>query len=135
LVLYFERARFEWHPKLPAGQNVMLADLGGIYFIAHEEATSLNSSLPLDNIPLLIKPPLFLQTLAFVARSATLLDDTQKVFVIMQDQTLSPVPGVDVRVTLHLSSSQVLVYPVTTVENGIGWFLWSGFQATFPDAW
>ena len=29
LVQYFERARFEWHPELPAGQNVMLADLGG----------------------------------------------------------------------------------------------------------
>ena len=31
--------RFEWHPELAAGQNVMLADLGGIYFNAHEDAT------------------------------------------------------------------------------------------------
>jgi len=120
LVQYFERARFEWHPELSAGQNVMLADLGGIYFNAHEDATWLNSSLPLDNIPLLIKPPLSLQALAFVARSVTLPDDAQKVFVIVQDQTLSPVPGADGTVTVHLSTGQSLVYPVTTDENGIG---------------
>jgi hypothetical protein len=120
LVQNFERARFEWHPELPAGQNVMLADLGGIYFNAHEDATWLNSSLPLDNIPLLIKPPLSLQTLAFVARSVTFPDDTQKVFVIVQDQTLSPVPGANGTVTVHLSTGQALVYPVTTDDNGIG---------------
>jgi hypothetical protein len=116
----FERARFEWHPELTAGQNVMLADLGGIYFNTHEDATWLNSSLPLDNIPLLIKPPLSLQTLAFVARSVTMPDDTQKVFVIVQDQTLSPVPGANGNVTVHLSTGQALVYPVTTDDNGIG---------------
>jgi hypothetical protein len=120
LVQYFEKARFEWHPELTAGQNVMLADLGGIYFSAHEDATWLNSSLPQDNIPLLIKPPLSLQTLAFVARSVTLPDDTQKVFVIVQDQTLSPVSGANGTVTVHLSTGQELVYPVTTDDNGIG---------------
>ena len=120
LVQYFERARFEWHPELAAGQNVMLADLGGIYFNKHEDATWLNSRLPLDNIPLLIKPPLSLQTLAFVARSVTLPDDTQKVFVIVQDQTLNPVAGANGNVTVHLTTGQQLVYPVTTDDNGIG---------------
>jgi hypothetical protein len=120
LVQYFERARFEWHPELAAGQNVMLAELGGIYFDGHEDATWLNSSLPLDNIPLLIKPPLSLQTLAFVAKAVTLPDDTQRVFVIVQDQTLSPVPGANGSVTVHLSKGQDLVYPVTTDENGMG---------------
>jgi hypothetical protein len=120
LVQYFEKARFEWHPELAAGQNVMLADLGGIYFNKYEHATWLNSSLPLDNIPLLIKPPVSLQTLAFVARSVTRPDDTQKVFVIVQDQTLSPVPGATGTVTLHLSAGEALVYPVTTDANGIG---------------
>lgn len=120
LVQYFERARFEWHPELAAGQNVMLADLGGIYFNAHEDATWLNSTLPLDNIPLLIKPPVSLQTLAFVARSVTFPEDTQKVFVIVKDQALSPVPGATGSVTVHLSTGPALVYPVTTDENGIG---------------
>jgi hypothetical protein len=120
LVQYFKRARFEWHPELAAGQNVMLADLGGIYFNAHEDATWLNSSLPVDNIPLLIKPPLSLQTLAFVARSVTLPDDTQKLFVVVQDQTLSPVPGANGTVTVQLTTGQELVYPVTTDADGIG---------------
>jgi len=97
LVQYFKRARFEWHPELAAGQKRHASGFGGIYFNAHEDATWLNSSLPLDNIPLLIKPPLSLQTLAFVARSVTLPDDTQKLFVVVQDQTLSPVPGANAR--------------------------------------
>jgi len=120
LVQYFERARFEWHPELPAGQNVMLADLGGIYFNAHEDATWLNSSLPLDNIPVLIKPPLSMHALAFVARSVTLPEDTQKVFVVVQDQSLSPVAGATGQVSVHLTTGRELVYPVTTDENGIG---------------
>ena len=40
--------------------------------------------------------------------------------MIVQDQTLSPVPGADGSVTVHLSTGQALVYPVTTDENGIG---------------
>ena len=120
LVQYFERARFEWHPELPAGQNVMLADLGGLYFNAHEDVSWLNSSLPLDNIPVLIKPPLSMRALAFVARSVTLPKDTQKVFVVVQDQSLSPVAGATGQVSVHLTTGRELVYPVTTDENGIG---------------
>ena len=132
LVQYFERARFEWHPELAPGENVLLADLGGTYFNAHEDATWLNSSLPLDNIPVLIKPPLSLQTLAFVSRSVTLPDDTQKVFVIVQDQTLSPVPGANGSVTVHLSTGQELVYPVATDDNGIGLVPSISFSGQLP---
>jgi len=132
LVQNFERARFEWHPELAAGQNVMLADLGGIYFNKHEDATWLNSSLPLDNIPLLIKPPVSLQTLAFVSKSVTLPEDTQKVFVIVQDQTLSPVAGANGSVTVQLSTGQALVYPLTTDANGIGVVTSISFSGQLP---
>jgi hypothetical protein len=120
LVQYFERARFEWHPELAAGQNVLLADFGRIYFNKYEDVSWLTSSLPLDNIPVRITPPLSLQTLAFLSKSITLPDGTQKVFVIVQDQTLTPVPGADGTVTVHLSAGRDLVYPVTTDINGIG---------------
>jgi hypothetical protein len=120
LVQYFERTRFEWHPELPAGQNVLLADLGRIYFNSHEDPAWLNAALPLNNIPVQSTMPLSLRTMAFVARAVTLPSDTQKVFVIVQDQALAPVSGATGTVTVHLASGQDLVYPVQTDSHGVG---------------
>ena len=120
LVQYFERARFEWHPELAAGENVTLADLGWIYFNAHEDSTWLNSEQPMNDIPIQISAPLSLKALVFVARSVTAPEDTQKVYVIVQDQTLNPVAGASGTVTVHLTTGRELAYPVTTDENGIG---------------
>ena len=48
-------------------------------------------------------------------------DDTQKVYVVVQDRkTLSPVPGANGTATVHLTTGQALVYPITTDDNGIG---------------
>jgi hypothetical protein len=120
LVQYFERARFEWHPELVAGQNVLLADCGRIYANGHEDPAWLNSALPLNNIPVQSNPPLSLRTLAFVARAVTLPSDTQKVFVVVQNQTLGPVFGATGSVTVHLSTGENLTYPVVTDINGVG---------------
>ena len=119
LVQYFEGARFEWHPDLKPGQNVMLADLGRIYFNAHEDASRLKSNQAQDAIPVRITPPLSLRTLAFVGSSVTLPKDTQKVYVIVQDQSLSPVSGATGSVTIHLSEGHSLTYLVTTDSSGI----------------
>lgn len=35
IVQYFERARFEWHPELPAGQQVLLGHLGRQFMAAN----------------------------------------------------------------------------------------------------
>ena len=116
LVQYFEKARFEWHPDL---QMVLLADLGRLYFNSQEDAAWLQASLPLNNIPVRITPPVSLRTLAFVAKPVTLAEDHQNVFVIVQDQGLNPVPGASGSVTVHMSTGEELVYPVTSNENGI----------------
>jgi hypothetical protein len=55
-----------------------------------------------------------MQMLPFIARSVNLAGDTQKVFVIVQDQTLSPLPGAISVVTVHLSTGTELVQPVAT---------------------
>jgi hypothetical protein len=120
LVQYFERARFEWHPEFAPGQNVLLADLGRIYFNGYEDPGWLNAALPLDNIPLLSVLPLSLRARAFVARAVTLPDDTQEIYVVVQDQALAPVSGATGRVTVHLPTGQDLSYPVTTDANGLG---------------
>jgi len=120
LVQYFERARFEWHPELAVGQNVLLADCGRIYANSHEDPAWLNSALPLNNIPLQFNPPLSLRTLAFVARAVTQASDTQRIFIVVQDQTFGPVFGATGNVTVHLSTGEILVYPVETDINGVG---------------
>ncbi len=119
LVQYFERARFEWHPDLPPGQKVTLSDYGWIYASANEDPSRLNSASPLNNIPIQVTAPLSLRVSAFVARTVTLPTDTQKVFVIVHDQALSPVFGASGTVTVHLANGEVLVYPIETAANGI----------------
>ena len=119
LVQYFEGARFEWHPELGTGQNVMLADLGRIYFNAHEDGSRMKSSQPLNAIPVLLSHPKSIQALSFVEKSVTLPDDTQKIYVIVQDQALGQVPDATGSVTIHLSKGQEVTYLVTTDQSGM----------------
>ena len=132
LVQYFERARFEWHPEMVAGQNVLLADYGWIYANKYEDPAWLNSALPLNNIPVQSSPPLSLRTLAFVARAVTLASDSQKVFVIVQDQTNGPVFGATGNVTVHLSTGEDLTYPILTDINGTGVISSVNFSGQIP---
>jgi hypothetical protein len=120
LIQYFERARFEWHPELPEGQKVTLADLGRIYFTDHEDPSRLNAALPMNNIPVQSHMPLSLHAAAFVERAVTLPQDTQRVYVIVQDQALAPVANATGTVTVHLPSGQDLAYPITTDDHGVG---------------
>lgn len=46
LVQYFEKARFEWKPSMPEGQQVALTDLGRIYFDRAGEDPALLAPLP-----------------------------------------------------------------------------------------
>jgi hypothetical protein len=119
LVQYFEKARFEWHPEMAAGQTVALADFGRIYANNHEDPARFNSALPLSNIPVQLTPPLSLKVQAFSARAVTQPDDTQKVFVVVQDQTLGPVFGATGTVTVHLTTGEELTYPIVTDEAGL----------------
>jgi hypothetical protein len=119
ILQHFERARLEWHPEQPRGQNILLADLGGIYFYkVGEDPVRITKVAPFNGI---IEPQtvLGLRTLAFVAKAVTGPNDTQKVYVVVQDQTFSPVSGATGTVTVDLPNSPDLVYPVTTDANGI----------------
>ena len=120
LVQYFERARFEWHPELPAGQDVVLTDLGQQYFNAlHEDPARLNTSQPLSPDIVARPPVLNLHAMAFAWKAVTLPTDAQKIYVIVQDQVFSPVQGATGIATLHLTNGQDLSYPLLTDANGI----------------
>jgi acyl-CoA thioesterase FadM len=94
---YFERARFDWYPEYPEGQKVVLAELGRIYFdLVPEDANLLQAVKAGDNAPGNV---LQLNTRAFTWKAVTQLTDQQAVYVVVQDQTLRPVPGATVIVT------------------------------------
>jgi hypothetical protein len=116
----FERARFEWHPELPRGQNIILADLGSIYFYqVGEDPVRLSKATPASGaVQSTSQMVINLRTLAFVWKAVTQPTDVQKVFVVVQDQTLSPVSGATGTVTVNLPG-QSLVYAVTTDTKGI----------------
>jgi hypothetical protein len=123
-VQYFQFARLEWHPELPAGQQVSLTDIGKRYFALFEDP---RLAQPVTNgAPHLI---IDLQVQAYVAQPVMLASGEQTVFVVVQDQSLAPVAGAQVAISLRVpsvSAGDEIAYPVgTTDDKGITRF-------TFP---
>lgn len=119
IIQYFEKTRFEYYPERGAGNTVRLADVGRLYFNATEDPALLNAVLPSSNIPRLDDTVASLKVTAFVWRAVTLPTDTQKVYVVVQDQALKAVSGATGSVTVHLSGGQDLTYSFTTNSSGI----------------
>jgi len=115
-VQYFERARLEFHPELPLGKKVMVADLGSEYFYL----------MKLD--PLLLRPIataaingiLSLKVRAFPQNSVTGTSGRQIIYVIVQDQKKVNVPGAQVLVKVKLPDGTHLSYAVTKPTNELG---------------
>ena len=90
---YFQRARFEWHPELPAGERVVLTNLGTRYFYFHREDPKYLQPQLDDNIAQ--QRPTSLQVYAFVSHPVLPINETeQELFVIVYDQNFKPVEGV-----------------------------------------
>ena len=118
IVQYFEKARFEWQPGRPEAQRVVLSDLGRIYFDKiGEDPALLPSVKPIDNSQSAI---LKLKTLAFVKKAVTLADDTQTIFIIVQDQNLRPVSNASCNATITWPDKHIDTAGITTNANGIG---------------
>ncbi len=117
IVQYFQRALFEWHPELPSGQRVGLADLGKRYFDARNEDPSRLLPDRDLNYPRLI---LNLQTRAFFSRSVISLNNPQTIYVLVQDQNFLPVANAKVAITVHYPSGNQYSFPSSTTDkNGM----------------
>jgi hypothetical protein len=115
IVQYFERARFDWYPEYGEGQKVVLADLGRIYFdVAKEDANRLQ---PVQHSG--IVDVLTLHTRAFVWKAVTQPNDQQALYVVVQDQNLSPVFNANVTVTVLWSNGGPLIKALATDRNGV----------------
>ena len=123
-VQYFQFARLEFHPEQPVGQQVSLTDVGWRYFTLFEDQSL---ALPLTNgAPHVI---MNLQVQAYVSQPVMLADGEQTVYVVVQDQSLAPVAGAQVTISLRqptFSAGNKLILPEgTTDAKGIA-------RITFP---
>ncbi len=98
IVQYFQRARMEWHPEKLAGQRILLAPLGAIYY----KAAGLN--------PDRLLPPLSgdslgvitsLRPRASVVAPVTVANGAQTAFVYVTDQLGRPIGGAGVTLVVH----------------------------------
>lgn len=119
IVQYFENARFDWYPEYGEGKKVSLADIGRIYFDAAKEDANLLQAVP-PNDPIVDgNVVLSLQTRAFVWKAVTQPNDQQVIYVVVQDQTMRPVAGAKVRITVFWSSGSPGTVDLSTDKNGI----------------
>ncbi len=106
LVQYFENARLEWYPdSVEAGliQEVQLTFLGRQYFdMFGEDPVGLQSSKESSGLEIIS-----LQVHAFPVQAVVAGDGKQALYVIVQDQNLSPVKGVTIAL--------LITYPLGTL--------------------
>jgi hypothetical protein len=124
IVQYFQNARFEWNPALPAGQRVELANLGKEFFFMMRENPVRLESQQGGNIN---NGTLSLKVRAYPAKAVTSRRDTQTIYAIVQDQRLLPVKDAQVTITLRMPSGEPIRHIVPTLTNDRG-----VTQYTFP---
>lgn len=119
-VQYFDYARMEWWPDLPAGQRVRLTNLGQIYFekvVANPDL--LKPSPPPDMAGNVLNP----RVRVFVLKSLIGAEEQQTVYVIAQDQYLRSIEGAQVGVTLNFPNGTAESYRLPdTNEYGVSQF-------------
>jgi len=117
IVQYFEGTRFEWHADRPAGQWVVISDLGRLYFDQLAEDPAYLK--PLSSLDATINPVLSLNVRSFVLKAVTLKNGSQTVYVIVQDQTSRAVTGATGKALVHLSNGKTQELPFSTEASGI----------------
>jgi hypothetical protein len=122
IVQYFENAKLSWHPELPRGQKVQLADVGRLYFQKLGEDPNLTDPV----IPYGYKNEILLSTISLKVRAFTdkaVVGDgeEQTLFVIVQNQNLQPVPEVIVKTRLLSPNGDIIstVNMPETDQNGV----------------
>jgi hypothetical protein len=114
-VQYFQKARFEWRPERPAGQFVVVSDLGSIYFA--QQALDKNFLRQSNNLPQTI---LRLKVRAFPERAVTGLQGQQTVYVTVHDQNLIPVAGAQVKLQMYLPTGEEIDLPLEVQTDAKG---------------
>jgi hypothetical protein len=126
IVQYFERARFEWRPDQRVGQRVALTDLGAQYFYAIGENQAQLLPVPENNTingqdtSLVDQGILNLRVRGYPHKAVAGQQGAQKVYVIVQDQRLMPVPNAQVTLLVTLPDGRQNRYIIPTLTNERG---------------
>jgi hypothetical protein len=115
IVQYFEKALFEWHPELPAGQRVQLGDLGRRFFkqqALDQEYLRANQTLPREILKLGVR--------AFPEQAITGLQGNQALGVMVLDQAKEPVSGAEISLQIRSPSGETIEYPLTAITDQHG---------------
>ena len=119
-VQYFTRARMEWWPDRAAGERVVLTDLGKLYFDRVVADPELLKSNPPPNLSGSLMTP---RVRVFTQKSLIGVEESQSVFVVVQDQYARPIEGAQVGVTLSFMPDTREFYRLPeTNEHGISQF-------------
>ena len=122
-VQYFRNVRMEWWPDKPSGQKVNLSDLGRIYFDKVIAKPELLKSSPSEAV---VSKQVNPSVNVFALKSLIGAGEQQTVFVIVQDQTLKPLSGAEVGMTVYYPDGEKEYYRMSeSNEFGIS-------QLTFP---
>ena len=117
LVQYFEKARLEWHPEKQAGEKVSLTDLGRMYFDARVGDPVLLEPAPSNN---LIGESSRIAVKAFVNKALVSTNESQTIYMVVQDQSLNPIQGAGINVIITRPDGQREAYrPIPTNLDGI----------------
>ena len=114
MVQYFEYARLEWQPNNPEGLRVVLTDVGRIYFDLWDKNSEMTQPESGFNIPITSLHP---QAFAFAQQALIKPNTTQKIYVIVQDQYLQPLPNALATVTIYLPGQNPQTLPVKNTNQ------------------
>jgi len=124
IVQYFQRASFEFHPDLPPGRRIVLADLGLQYFTVRGEDPSLRDPVADGGI---VNGIVSLKARAFLSKAVTSMEGKQTVYVIVKDQRRMPVADAIVTLAVRMPSGEESSYivPVPTNAQGVTQYTFS----------
>jgi hypothetical protein len=116
IVQYFQRAKMEWHPELPANQRVQLGNLGEIYATTRLDPSFLQpgSAQIAPNVQQVIS----LRVTASLRQSITGPTGQQTLYVYVIDQRGKPVQGASSLAVVRFPSGDGSVTLPATDANG-----------------
>lgn len=118
MVQYFENARLEFRPELPAGHKVVVTDLGIVYFHYIRENRAYLMPEPGDPT---IEGTIRLKARAYPLKAVTEFSGNQTIYVVVQDQRLLAASGVLVYFEVKMPNGETAptILPAATDENGV----------------
>ncbi len=118
IVQYLEYGRLEWHPENVGGAQIVLANLGEVYFQVSGENPQLLKAI--GGAFIARQSITAIQAHAFVTRASVSQQDEQHIYIIVRDQNKQPIEGATAAVTLLYPDGSSARYAARQNTNRFG---------------